>query len=97
MESTLVMIPTIMVFLGVLQIALSGLGHGIATNRLQGDLTRGALFQSGRPSTNVLTLPLTGGGSIFYGENSTSNPSLSPLDLGSSLINSRSLAVDENQ
>ena len=98
-ESTLVLIPTLALFLAVLQIGLVGLAHGRAANQTQGELARGALFQN--QSTSELIgaseTTLSGGGRILYLERTYSAPNISPLGLGAHLISSRTLSVDENQ
>jgi hypothetical protein len=98
-ESTLVLIPTLALFLAVLQIGLVGLAHGRAANQTQGDLARGVLYQSqsGSELIGSSEMELPGGGRILYLERTYSAPNISPLGLGDSLISSRTLSVDENQ
>jgi hypothetical protein len=98
-ESTLVLIPTLALFLAVLQIGLVGLAHGRTANQTQGDLARGALFQSRFTSESIGSseTALSGGGRILYLERTFTAPRISPLGLGAHLISSRTLSVDENQ
>jgi hypothetical protein len=98
-ESTLVLIPTLALFLAVLQIGLVGLAHGRAANQTQGDLARGVLYQSqsGSELIGSSEMALPGGGRILYLERTYSAPNISPLVLGPSVIKSRTLSVDENQ
>ena len=98
-ESTLVLIPTLALFLAVLQIGLVGLAHGRVANQTQGDLARGVLYQSQSSAALIGSseMALSGGGRILYLERTYSAPNISPLVLGPSVINSRTLSVDENQ
>ena len=102
-ESALVMIPTVLLFLSVLQIATSVLGRGIAVNTLQGDISREALLGStllSQSSDLVGTLisrsPLPGGGSIIIGKRKSVLPKISPLILRNDSFISIGIAVDEN-
>jgi len=98
-ESTLVLIPTLALFLAVLQIGLVGLVHGRAANQTQGDLARGVLYQSQSTSELIGSseMALAGGGRILYLQRTFTAPNISPLGLGAHLISSRTLSVDENQ
>ena len=85
-ESSLVLIPTILLFLSVLQIAAAVLGRGIGVNTLQGEVSREALLGSNNlaPSTNALNtnlkrIALPGGGSMILGSRKITLPRLTPL------------------
>jgi hypothetical protein len=102
-ESALVLIPTVLLFLSVLQIAASVLGRGVAVNNLQGDISREALLGStalGESSdlagTLINRLPLPGGGSIIIGKRKSVLPKISPLVLANDSFNSTGIAIDEN-
>jgi hypothetical protein len=98
-ESTLVLVPTLALFLAVSQIALVGLAHGRAANQTQRVLARGALYQNQSSSELIgaSETALSGGGRILYLERTYSAPNISPFGLGAHLISSRTLAIDENQ
>jgi hypothetical protein len=98
-ESTLVLIPTLGLFLAILQIALIGISHGAEANQTQGVLARGSLYQANATSgvSAATSYPLVGGGVIRYLDRSTLMPSISPFSLGNNLIVSKTVAIDENQ
>jgi hypothetical protein len=52
-ESVIVVIPLLFLFLGVLQIAAAALSHGIASNFLQGEISRSALYVARSPSQSL--------------------------------------------
>jgi hypothetical protein len=102
-ESSLVLIPTVLLFLSVLQIAASVLGRGVAVNTLQGEVSREALLGSnnlGQSSNNLKTdfqrIVLPGGGSIILGSKEVSIPKLTPLILSQDKFSISGIAIDEN-
>lgn len=102
-ESALVLIPTVLLFLSVIQIAASVLGRGVAVNTLQGHISREALLgsndlplSSDMSGTNISRLNLPGGGSIIIGKRKNSVPRLTPLVLTQDSFISTGIAVDEN-
>lgn len=103
MESALVLIPTVLLFLSVLQIAASVLGRGIAVNTLQGDVSREALLGSNNlsQSSNSLNselnrIALPGGGSIILGTKKVALPKLTPLIISQDKFLANGIAIDEN-
>ena len=103
MESALVLIPTILLFLSVLQIAASVLGRGVAVNELQGEISREALLGSNSvnltdrsPGLNLSRQALPGGGEIIVGSKKVSVSKLTPLLLFQDQFLVRGLAIDEN-
>lgn len=102
-ESALVLIPTVLLFLSVLQIAASVLGRGIAVNELQGEVSRaGLLGSSASNSTNdrqgvVLERhPLPGGGTIIIGSKKVAVAKLTPLIISQDQFFVNGIAIDEN-
>lgn len=102
-ESALVLIPTILLFLSVLQIAASVLGRGIAVNELQGEVSRSSLLGSiFSESSNQLSglkvdrLPLPGGGEIIVGSKKVSVVKLTPLLILQDQFLAKGIAIDEN-
>ncbi len=102
-ESALVLIPTVLLFLSVLQIAAAVLGRGIAINDLQGEISREGLIGSSalasssdslNPSINRFSLP--GGGTIIVGSKVFSIMKLTPLILLQDNFLVRGIAIDEN-
>jgi len=103
-ESALVLIPTILLFLSVLQIAASVLGRGVAVNQLQGEVSRAALFgSSSMNSTNQRSSPeisrqtLPGGGAVVIGSQRVLIPTLTPLLMFQDKFLVKGIAIDENQ
>jgi hypothetical protein len=102
-ESALVLIPTIMLFLGVLQIAASVLGRGVAVNDLQGEISRQALLGSNsvsstnqNPGLNLKRQALPGGGEIIVGSKRVSVAKLTPMLLFQDQFLVKGIAIDEN-
>ena len=100
-ESALVMIPTVILFLSVLQIAASVLGRGVAVNDLQGEISRIALYNDGAPinpsaSIHISRIPLPGGGNIIVGKEESSIPKLTPLIINQDRFVVTGIAIDEN-
>jgi len=108
-ESALVLIPTVLLFLSVLQIAASVLGRGVAVNMLQGEISREALLgaptsiaSEGLLGTNnagsntVSRIPLPGGGAIITGSRTVSIPKLTPLIISQDKFLVNGIAIDEN-
>ncbi len=97
-ESALVMIPTLFLFLGSLQLISTVFSKAIATNMVQGQVSRVALLDSQEPTTGLAVdrTPLAGGGFLIAGERKQLVPQLSPLLVGHNEITSIGIAVDEN-
>ena len=102
-ESALVLIPTILLFLSVLQIAASVLGRGVAVNELQGEISRQALLGADSVnSTNQYSgldlgrQALPGGGEIIVGSKKVSVAKLTPMLLFQDQFLVKSIAIDEN-
>lgn len=102
-ESALVLIPTILLFLSVLQIAASVLGRGIAVNNLQGEISREALLGSSSitstnqyPGIEISKYALPGGGEIIVGSKKASVAKLTPLLVFQDEFLVKGIAVDEN-
>jgi hypothetical protein len=92
-------------FLTVLQIAVSALLHGYAVNNLQGSLSRTALLGSqtqdlpGGASSNSQSIsrtPLAGGGYLLTGSLVTNLPVITPLLPFTQYLRTQSMVVDEN-
>lgn len=102
-ESALVLIPTILLFLSVLQIAASVLGRGVAVNELQGEVSRQALLGSNlMTSTNqysgveINRFSLPGGGKILVGSKKVAVVKLTPLLILQDQFQVKGIAIDEN-
>jgi hypothetical protein len=102
-ESALVLIPTILLFLSVLQIAASVLGRGVAVNELQGEVSREALLgSSSLNSTNqhrtqeISRQALPGGGAVVVGSQKVLIPKLTPLLMFQDKFLVNGIAIDEN-
>ena len=102
-ERALVLIPTILLFLSVLQIAASVLGRGVAVNELQGEVSREALLGSSSLSSTdqsqsqeISRQALPGGGAIVIGSQKVSIPKLTPLLIFQDQFRVRGIAIDEN-
>jgi len=102
-ESALVLIPTILLFLSVLQIAASVLGRGIAVNNLQGEISREALLGSSSitstnqyPGIEISKYARPGGGEIIVGSKKASVAKLTPLLVFQDEFLVKGIAVDEN-
>lgn len=103
-ESALVLIPTVLLFLSVLQIAASVLGRGVAVNMLQGEVSREALLGSNNLSASTDSLgtdfgriALPGGGTIIVGSKKIALPKLTPLIISQDKFLASGIAIDENQ
>ena len=104
MESALVLIPTILLFLSVLQIAASVLGRGIAVNELQGEVSRNALLGSNAAISSsqntgqeIERLPLPGGGQIIVGTKRVAVMKLTPLLVLQDKFLAQGISIDENE
>ena len=102
-ESALVLIPTILLFLSVLQIAASVLGRGIAVNEIQGNVSREALLGSNSlissdqfPGLEIERLSLPGGGEIIVGSKKVAVAKLTPLLILQDQFLVKGIAIDEN-
>lgn len=102
MESALVLIPTVLLFLSVLQIAASVLGRGIAINQLQGEISRDGLLGSNAHvstndlvGTNINRVSLPGGGAILVGSKIFSITKLTPLIISQDKFLVSGIAIDE--
>ena len=102
-ESALVLIPTILLFLSVLQITASVLGRGIAVNNLQGEISREALLGSSSitstnqyPGIEIGKYALPGGGEIIVGSKKASVAKLTPLLVFQDEFLVKGIAIDEN-
>jgi hypothetical protein len=102
-ESALVLIPTILLFLSVLQIAASVLGRGVAVNELQGEVSREALLGSSslnstnqQPGEEIIRHALPGGGAIVIGSQKVLIPKLTPLLIFQDQFQVKGIAIDEN-
>ena len=102
-ESALVLIPTVLLFLSVLQIAASVLGRGVAINQLQGEISReGLLGSNSSASSNDLVgstinrAQLPGGGSIIVGSKIFSITKFTPLIISHDKFLASGVAIDEN-
>jgi hypothetical protein len=102
-ESALVLIPTILLFLSVLQIAASVLGRGVAVNELQGEVSREALLGSislissdQYPGIEIDRLSLPGGGEIIVGSKKVAVVKITPLLIFQDQFLVRGIAINEN-
>ena len=108
-ESALVIIPLLLLFLSILQIAASSMARSTANNLVQGDVSRTALLNSQNgestwqgtkildgSAVNKFSLPLSGGGSLIVSERLNSLPILTPLLINRDQFMSTGIAVDEN-
>ena len=102
-ESALVLIPTVLLFLSVLQIAASVLGRGVAVNLIQGEVSREALLGSSQLSqstdslsTDLSRIQLPGGGAIIIGSKEITIPRLTPLIISQDKFLTSGIAIDEN-
>lgn len=98
-ESALVLIPTLLLFLGILQISGSVLSRINAANTVQGQVSRIALLDSTEPANglNMTSQPLPGGGEVLVGTKSEQGPAISPFIIGSDSFQSTGVAVNENK
>lgn len=97
-ESAMVLIPTLLLFLAVVQISVAVLAHSAGTNSIQGQVSRVALLHSVQSSEGLAIerTPLPGGGSIISGRGEKSIPIISPILIGRSDLTLSGIAVDEN-
>ena len=95
-ESTLVIIPLVILFLSVIQIASAVMQHNAITNQVQGDVSRAALYGTSTPFSEGTKRSLPGGGEILIGRRSERITPLSPLLIGTPFVSATSIAVDEN-
>ncbi len=102
-ESALVLIPLMILFLTVAQIGLAAYSRTTAGELSQGAVAYSAMgipqslsTQSGSKSTQTLiALPLPGGGSILVGQEETRLPSITPLLPAGDNFDSTGIAVQE--
>jgi hypothetical protein len=86
-ESALVLIPLMILFLSVAQIGLSVYSRDIKSEVYQGSIAYSAMGipqssitpSASNSSQPLIALPLPGGGSILVGEQETSSPAITPL------------------
>ena len=95
-ESTLVIIPIVVLFLSIIQIASAVMQHNALANEVQGDVSRAALYGARSPFAGATKKPLPGGGSVIIGHRDEGILPISPLLLGSSHVQATSIVVDEN-
>ncbi len=111
-ESALVIIPLLILFLSILQIAASVMARSTSNNIVQGEVSRTALFggvnlpwapldspnnpSSSTNSSETSVLPLSGGGTLIISKRVTSLPILTPLLLSQDNFLSSGIALDEN-
>jgi hypothetical protein len=95
-EGTLVIIPLVILFLSIIQIADAVIQHNDLANQVQGDVSRVALYGSQAPFSGATRQALPGGGAIIIGHRSERITPISPLLLGNPNISATSIAVDEN-
>ncbi len=88
LESALVLIPTMILFLSVLQIAIAALLHGYAINDAQGTLSRSALLASAHNSaqSNNSLMPNSSGNSNLSGGASVYSTERIPLPGNGNLL-----------
>ncbi len=96
-ESTLVIVPLVILFLSILQIASAVIQHNALANQVQGDISRTALYGANSPFDGATKRPLPGGGAVIIGRRTESVIPLSPLLLGQPSISAVGISVDENQ
>jgi hypothetical protein len=106
-ESALVLIPLMILFLSVLQIAASAMGRTIGANFAQSQISRTSLYSDSQslgpinsPSSVVDSrssrIPLPGGGSILTLSQVHKVPLLTPLLASNDKFNVTGIVVDEN-
>ena len=97
-ESAMVLIPTLFLFLAVVQISVAVLAHSAGINSIQGQVSRVALLHSLQSSAGleIEHTPLPGGGSVISGSGQRSIPIVSPILIGRSALTLSGIAVDEN-
>jgi len=103
-ESALVLIPLLFLFLSTLQIAVSVMTRTSGLNMAQGEVSRLSLFNSSfqpQGSTGlgnqISSSPLTGGGAILISRKAITSPILTPLLFSKDSFESIGIAIDENQ
>jgi hypothetical protein len=95
-ENVLVLIPTIILFLCVIQIAASVISRSAELNLVQGEVSKSSLYGQSESGINMTRKPLPGGGSLLIKRTLRSSRSISPLLLGGDNFESVGIAVDEN-
>jgi hypothetical protein len=98
-ESALVLIPTLLLFLGILQISGSALARMNASNATQGQVSRIALLDSQETTDglSVTSEPLPGGGEVVVGTRNETGPAIFPMIIGSDAFTSTGIAINENK
>lgn len=103
-ESALVLIPTLLLFLGVLQICISVFAQTIVENRVQGSTAMLAIHSAHSDfleSTNnnsgeeIIRQPLPGGGFVITNRYQTRIPSVSPFFILHPQVSGTGVAVAE--
>ena len=100
-ESALVLIPTLLLFLGVLQISISVFAQTVVENRIQGETSKLAIasnysgFASSKSGEEIIRQPLPGGGFVITHKYQTTIPSLSPFFILHPKVSAFGIAVAE--
>ena len=102
-ESALVLIPLMILFLTVAQIGLAAYSRTTSGEISQGGVAYSAMGitkppsgKSGSKSTqSLIALPLPGGGSILVGQVETHDPSITPILPAGDSFSSTGIAVQE--
>ena len=103
LESALVLIPIMILFLSVAQIGISAyarttggeVNQGVVAYSAMGVPQLSPLAADGITAPSLIALPLPGGGSILVGQKETHNPSITPLLPGGDSFDSTGIAVQE--
>ena len=95
-ESSLVLIPTIILFLCVIQIVASVITRSAELNILQGEVSKGALYGNSNLGTNLTRKPLPGGGSLLIRRTLQRSHAITPFLIGGDDFETTGIAVDEN-
>ena len=103
LESALVLIPLMILFLSVAQVGVSAYARTTRSEVNQGGVAYSAMGvpQLSHMATDLISpqsliaLPLPGGGSILVGQNETHNPAITPLLPGGDSFGSTGIAVQE--
>ena len=108
LESALTLIPLMILFLSVAQVAISVYAKGILSQTTQGALAYAAMGATSRESDLIpgtlgaapwsappIALPLPGGGSILVGQRQEKSPVVTPLLPGGLSFTSTGVAVQE--
>ena len=103
LESGLVLIPLMILFLSVAQIGVSAyarttigeVNQGVVAYSAMGAPRSSPLVPDFISAPSLIALPLPGGGSILVGQNETHNPTITPLLPGGDSFGSTGIAVQE--